>query len=415
MQRFLEIALNIFWLAIILGGGGWIFLRTLKKSEDPPKLVFKIIFSSVLVAAEVFFVRGMIGRLSEGAGLGNTPLALAMTGSIAIVGIILSIVWTPQISGFILSPLTNLLDGGSERPDDKPFYSIAKAKRGKGDYPAAIAEARKQLERFPTDFEGIMLIASIQAENQNDLASAENTLNKFCDLPKSPEKQVAAAWTALADWYLKIGVDVDSARASLHKIIARYPETELALKAEQRLAHLNDTEKMLMEKHDRPRIAVPKGVHNVGLRDSSELLKPKEIEPGKLAAAYVKQLESHPHDSETREKLATIYARDFQRLDLATMELSQLINEPRHSPKQITNWLNMLANYQFELGADQATVRATLEQIIERFPDLPLAETTKRRLVRLEGDFKGKEKTPGVKLGVYEQNIGLKYGGPRKL
>jgi hypothetical protein len=74
----------------------------------------------------------------------------------------------------------------------------------------------------------------------------------------------------------------------------------------------------------------------------------------------------------------------------------------------------MLANYQFELGADQATVRATLEQIIERFPDLPLAETTKRRLERLNGDFKGKEKTPGVALGVYEQNIGLKYGGPKK-
>jgi hypothetical protein len=193
-----------------------------------------------------------------------------------------------------------------------------------------------------------------------------------------------------------------------------FERTELALKAEQRLAHLDDVEKHLLAKHDRQRIAVPQGVHNVGLRDSSELLKPKEIEPGKLAAAYVQQLESHPHDSETREKLATIYARDFQRLDLATMELSQRIDEPRHSPKQITNWLNMLANYQFELGADQATVRATLEQIIERFPDLPLAETTKRRLERLNGDFKGKEKTPGVALGVYEQNIGLKYGGPKK-
>jgi hypothetical protein len=74
----------------------------------------------------------------------------------------------------------------------------------------------------------------------------------------------------------------------------------------------------------------------------------------------------------------------------------------------------MLANYQFELGADFATVRGTLEQIIERFSDLPVAEATKRRLVRLEGEFRGKEKTPGVKLGVYEQNIGLKYGGPKK-
>jgi hypothetical protein len=150
------------------------------------------------------------------------------------------------------------------------------------------------------------------------------------------------------------------------------------------------------------------------LLDSSAFLQPKEIDPGRLAAAHLKHLETHPHDSEVREKLATIYAHDFKRLDLATLELAQLINEPRHSPKQIANWLNLLANYQLELGADMATVRATLEKIVERFPDLPLAEVTLRRLARLNLEFKGKEKTPDVKLGVYEQNIGLKYGSPRR-
>lgn len=399
MNRTFDIVLGSAGLITAIALVGWGFFMMLKKSYDPVAMFCKVAFT-------VPFVLGCIWL---GVKLGPFGPFL-----IVFMAVVLSFMWTPHIAETIISPFTNLLDGGSERPDDKPFYSIAKAKRNKGDYPAAIAEARKQMERFPNDFEGILLVASIQAENQNDLAAAENTLNKFCAPEKAPEKQVAAAWTAMADWYLKIGVDVDSARTSLQKIIERYPETELALKAEQRLAHLADAEKMLLAKHDPQRIAVPKGVHNVGLRDSSELLKPKEIEPGQLAAAYVKQLETHPHDSETREKLATIYARDFQRLDLATLELTQLIDERRHSPKQITNWLNMLANYQFELGADLPTVRGTLEQIIERFPDLPLAETTKRRLVRLEGEFRGKEKTPGVKLGVYEQNIGLKYGGPKK-
>ena len=59
-------------------------------------------------------------------------------------------------------------------------------------------------------------------------------------------------------------------------------------------------------------------------------------------------------------------------------------------------------------------MRSTLEAIVERFPGLPIAEVTQRRLARLKSEFKGKEKTPGVKLGVYEQNIGLKYGSPRK-
>ena len=115
-----------------------------------------------------------------------------------------------------------------------------------------------------------------------------------------------------------------------------------------------------------------------------------------------------------RERLAAIYARDFKRLDLATLELEQLINEPRHKPKQVANWLNLLANFQIELGADVSAVRATLEKIVTRFPDLPVAEVAQRRLARINSEFKGKEKTPNVKLGVYEQNIGLKYGSPRK-
>jgi len=116
-----------------------------------------------------------------------------------------------------------------------------------------------------------------------------------------------------------------------------------------------------------------------------------------------------------REKLAAIYANDFKRLDLATMELAQLINEPKHKPKQVAQWLNVLANYQIELGADLETVQATLEKIVERFPDLPVADLAQRRLARLKNEFKGRQQSSSMKLGVYEQNIGLKYGSPRKM
>ena len=91
-----------------------------------------------------------------------------------------------------------------------------------------------------------------------------------------------------------------------------------------------------------------------------------------------------------------------------------MINEPKHKPKQVAHWLNMLANFQVELGADVATVRATLEMIVDRFPNLPVAELAQRRLGRLENEFKGLRQPMRVKLGEYEQNIGLKYGGPRK-
>ena len=273
---------------------------------------------------------------------------------------------------------------------------------------------REQLAKFPDDFEGVMLLASVQAEDMNDLPGAEITLNHFCSSPDAPERQVVAAYTQLADWHLKKAADVDSAREALRKIVERFPDTEYALRAEQRIAHLGGTEKIILAQHDRQAIAVPEGVKNIGLLDSTEFLKPKEIEPGKLAAVYVKHLEQHPHDSEVREKLAMIYARDFKRLDLATLELEQLINESRHTPKQIAGWLNLLANFQVDLGADVATVVGTLEKIVEQFPSLPVADAARSRLARVNLEFKGKKEAPKVKMGVYEQNIGLKYGPPKK-
>ena len=128
----------------------------------------------------------------------------------------------------------------------------------------------------------------------------------------------------------------------------------------------------------------------------------------------MKHLEQHPHDAEVREKLATIYARDFKRLDLATMELEQLINQPKHKPKQVAAWLNLLANFQVECGADVDAVTATLGKITEMFPDSPMAEIAQRRLARINLEFKGLQATSEVKLGTYEQNIGLKYGNPRR-
>jgi hypothetical protein len=399
-------AINIFWSACILGFAVWYSIRAFKNSEAPALLIFKW---GLTVPIIVFLWRKIGPMIPEGGGetIGGMLIGTACLGIIALL-------WRGSLIEMAVKPFTNLFDGGNEPPEKKPYYSIATAKRKRGFYLESIVEIRKQLAKFPDNFEGVMLLASVQAEDMKDLPGAEMTLNHFCASPKAPPKQVAAAWTTLADWHMKIGVDVGSARASLQKIVERFPETEMALQAQQRMAHLGGVEKILLSQHDRQSVVLPEGVNNIGLLDSTEFLKPKEIEPGLLAAAHVKHLEAHPHDSEVREKLAVLYAKDFQRLDLATMELAQLINEPRHSPKQIAGWLNQLANFQIELGADVATVRATLEKIVELFPGLPVAEIAQRRLARINSEFKGKEKTPGVTLGVYEQNIGLKYGSPRR-
>ena len=392
----LNVILSLLGLAFLV----WLSVRTLRRSGDPIKLVLKWVFTLPLVAFCLFY----------GARIGPFGPFL-----IVFMAIILSLMWTPHISEMLFSPLTNLFDGGHEEPEKKPYYSAVLAKRNQGHSLEALVAVREQLAKFPNDFEGVLLLAKIQADDLNDLPGAEITLNNFCNSPNAPDRQVVAAFTQLADWHLKKTADVDAARTALEKIVARFPNTEISLRAEQRLAHLGETEKIILAQHDRQAMPVPAGVQNIGLLDSTEFLRAKEIEPGKLAAVYVKHLEQHPHDSEVREKLAQIYARDFKRLDLATMELEQLINETRHSSKQIAGWLNLLANFQVELGAEVADVTATLTRIVEQFPDSPQAEVAQRRLARVKLELHGKKETPSVKLGVYEQNIGLKYGSPRKL
>ena len=188
----------------------------------------------------------------------------------------------------------------------------------------------------------------------------------------------------------------------------------MSLQAAQRIAHLGGTGQTFLMAHDRQPMAVPEGVKNVGLLASSQFLVPAETESGKLAASYVKHLEQHPLDTEIREKLAILYADHYQRLDLAAGELKQLIEHPNQPVKRVAHWLNLLADLQIRHGADYDTVRETLEKIIEKYPGAALAEQARTRLDRLKLELKGQKETPGVKLGVYEQNLGLKPGSLRR-
>jgi tetratricopeptide (TPR) repeat protein len=391
-----EVALSIVGLACLI----WVTIRALRRSEDPAKILFKW----GLTIPFVIFCIWLAHRLGA-----FGPFV------IAFMGIILSVVWTPHISEWFSRPLTSLYDGGNEPPEPKPYYSVAQARRQRRQFLQAVVAIREQLAKFPHDFEGVMLLAAIQAEDLQDLPSAEITLNHFCDQPNPPPKQFAAAMNQLADWHIKRTQDFDSARIALEKIGARFPDTELSLQAAQRIAHLGGTEKVVLASLDRQPMPVPEGVKSMGLLASTEHMRPTEADPTKLAAAYVKHLEQHPLDTEAREKLAVIYAEHYQRLDLAGGELNQLIETPNQPAKRVAHWLNLLADLQVQHGADYETVRETLERIIERFPDFAAGELARARLSRLKLELKGRTEKPGVKLGVYEQNIGLKSGSPRQL
>lgn len=391
-------------LIVFLAIAGWLFFRALKRSEDPPKLIFKWLLTIPVIAFMVWTVAPIIGT-GGFAAIGGLFLAVACGWTLAII-------WGHSIASILAKPFVSLYDGGDAQVEPRPFYSIAEAKRKKGHYPEAIAEIRKQLDRFPTDFEGQLKLAEILAENMNDLPGAEIAIQRLCEQPGHPPARIAAALNALADWHLKLAVDREAVRQDLEQIIALLPNSEFALVAAQRIAHLAYTGRLL-EAHERPRLHLPEGVQNVGLLSSSVHLQRAEADPAKVAEGYVQHLDQHPQDTEAREKLAILYADHYRRLDLAADQLNQLIEQAHQPARQVVHWLNLLADLQIRHDAGYDAASATLERIIERYPNLAAANLARNRMDLLRLELKARTQNQTIKLGTYEQNIGLKRG-PRR-
>ena len=401
--RTFEIVRGSVLLVVALGAIGWFLVSWLKRSEDPARLIFKWILTVPVVLALLFWV-GPIVKRQDSSAIMAVPLA-------AVCGLVLTAIWRHNIASLVAKPFTSLYDGGSEEVIPKPAYSVAQSKQKKGKYLDAITEIRKQLERFPTDFEGQMLLAQIEAEDLKDLPAAELTVERFCAQPGHAPANIVFALYSLADWHLKITQDREAAQRHLQKVIELFPESEFALGAAHRIAHLGSPE-MLRASEEGKKFIVTEGVRNLGLLHDWGHLKPAEANPEQVAADYVKHLEQHPQDLEAREKLAIIYADHYGRLDMAAGELEQMIGQPNQPGRLVVHWLNLLADLQIRHGVGYEGVQQTLQRIVDRVPDGAAAGLARNRLALLKLEMKSKDNSQAVKLGTYEQNIGLKRGLP---
>ena len=299
-MKILEMTGEAIVIAFVLGVSVWLFVRTFRRSVDPSRQIFKLLLSIVIIIGEAFFARHTAGSLGPGEPESNIGTTMTLVLSVAFTGLILGAIWAGNIAELVARPLTSLFDDGNQPPEPKPYYSIAQARRKRREFLQAIVAIREQLARFPNDYEGVMLLAAIQAEDLKDLPSAEMTLNHFCNQPEPPARQFAAAMNQLADWHIKIVRDFDSARAALENIIIRFPDTEVAMQAEQRLARLGGTEKQMRATSERQPTAVREGIRSAGLRSSIKDLVPVEADPAKQASDLVKHLEEYPLDTEAR-------------------------------------------------------------------------------------------------------------------
>jgi tetratricopeptide (TPR) repeat protein len=378
--------------------------QTIRKSEDPALTLFKWILTAGTLFVLFGYVAGIVGKGGYGGAFTGIPLTAAC-------GLVLAFTWRKNIAMLVASPIASLYDGGNDPPDPVPLYSIARAKQKKGLFLEAINDVREQLKRFPNDVEGNLLLAEIQAEDLKDMAAAELTIHRFCNQEGHAPKNIAYAFYALADWFLEVELNPDGARKALEQVIERFPGSELASGAAHRIAHLATSESLLSARDGRT-YQVPEGIHNLGLVNAREVPEQVEVDPETQAREYVLRLTEHPLDTEAREKLAMLYARSFDRLDLAQGELEQLISDPTQPPKLCVRWLNLLADLQMRHGASYETIRATLERIIEKAPAGAAAELARNRIELIRLEQRAMKKGQVVKLGSYEQNIGLKRGSP---
>jgi tetratricopeptide (TPR) repeat protein len=392
--------------AAIIGTGLWFWL---KKSKEPSMLVLKWALTVPGLLAWYLLGAGLNKKMGGGMDIGAAIVAVV---GAAVVGLYLAIIWRRNIAAVIAQPFGDVYDGGDQEIDPQAYYSKAEARRKRGQFTEAIAEIRLQLERFPTDLRGHLLLAEIHAENLNDLPGAALIIERFCQQPEHPPRNIAYALNTLADWHLKYGLDPEAAAAVLQQIVTRFPDTELALLAQQRIAHLA-TRDQLAARRDPAPIQVPKGIENLGLLDHSAALAPADPDQAQRANALVKHLQEHPQDTDAREQLAIIYADHYRRLDLAAEELGQLINQPHQPPARVVHWLNLLADLQLRHGGTYETVALTLSQISSRFPNHSGATLAQNRINHLRLEMKGQQTGRTVKLGTYEQDIGLKQGPPK--
>lgn len=388
-----------------LGLAGWIFWRVLKRTEDPPKLLARLAVTAVV---GYFLVTDTMPSMAQG-GISAAFAVLSAT----LLGLIVAVVWTPVITGYVGEKFGNLYDGGDVPPDPKPVYSTAEALCNQGNYLAAAEQVRAQLALFPGDPQGMLMLGEIQAARLGDMPAARETIETLLTQADLGGPSIAFALTQLAEWELRYGGGVESARAVFERIVQWLPETEESHVALQRIAHLAPVEPNTARPEPR-RLEVPVTLSDLGAslaREAASVVSAKAVA---RAEKLVAQLEAHPMDNQAREELALLYAEDFHRLDLAEAELEQLAAQPNAPDRNVVRWLGTMADLHIKFGADPERARSALARIVERFPGTPYAETAQRRLSTLGVEAKGTRNAPVLKLGVYEQDIGLKCD-PRNL
>jgi tetratricopeptide (TPR) repeat protein len=388
-------------LALVAAFLGWYGYVCLGRNENPRRLVARWVLSALLLAG--FWRMALVIRS------GSMAAPYALMGAILFAAL-LGLTWASSIGEILASPLTNLYTGGAE-VESRPLYSMAEARRKRGEIQEAVAEIRSQLQRFPNDHTGILMLASIQAEELRDLPAAEETVLTYVGVANLEPGQAAGALTFLADMHLKHANNPAAARECLERIIRLLPDTEHSTNAANRVAHLAAPGEM--QSRLNPALI---GVKHVPLKVGLSKQGAAQTDEEQIAAVELEieqrraTLELHPLDFDTREQLATLLAEHHRAVEEARREIEFMIRQPTATPRQIKKWLNLEVDLEAKFGAYSTQAEEPLRRLIRMYPGSAAAEVAQTRLGSLKKEFRQVDHDLAVQLGDYEKDLGLRSG-----
>lgn len=340
-------------------------IRLIQGSENKARLALRFGGSVLLIVGYM-----LLHKL----GLRGIPYIGPVVEVLAYVSvcIILFSIWWAEIADTVLGVFITGPGGGAV--ENSAQLSRAEALRKTGRYEEALDVVQEQLARHKNDFDCFMMMATIQAEDLNNLPMAASQIDTLIHQNKKlARKQVVYALNTLADWHLRYGRDPDTAKSALQEIIDRYPDSRASQSAESRIAHMAD--RATLEAADQPKAGkvMPKFERNLGLKGKTpDLIKP--VDPNQVTDEYLAQLEEHPNDWDTRERLAAHYIEHYGNVACAVAELEILVRAKLAGKEDRCRWLHQIADWQAKINRDPVAAEETLKRIVEKYPGTAQAQ-----------------------------------------
>ena len=360
-------------------------------------IVFAFIFMAAAYAGGGFALIGLL-------------FVVVLPGSI-----LLAIFLAPYISNLIASPITNAMEGSVEDHWKKPSYGPTIAARNRGDYEGALEQVDLLLEKHEGDFEGLMLKASIEAEDYLDLETARGTLDEILNNEERLRYRLPIVYNKLADWQMNLFDDPEGARRSLEVIRKTYPESKAAQLVSQRLASMDSFDEALSqasnidetyqqlaaESAEKDQVKGPLDIPTASEEDTF-------LTNDTAFAQCINRLEEHPDSITNREELAALYVSHAYEPALAIQQYEYLLGMPGATEKQQVAWLNKVADIQVKTGGTHEEARATLQRVIDINPEGAGATRAQSRIMHLSIEIRAaNKKNAPLKLERREEDLGL--------